>query len=85
MLRLIIKQVSIPVWFDWENATIDRCRGDMSSFNSSMVRLGGTLVIIRYLLNRRFNSSMVRLGEFPYSYFNPNARFQFQYGSIGRK
>ena len=37
------ERVSIPVWFDWEPARCSNMAQCVRSFNSSMVRLGGTI------------------------------------------
>ncbi len=56
------KLVSIPAWCDWEPAGQTKVIDCLTSFNSSMVRLGDYLSSPEPGKLRCFNSSMVRLG-----------------------
>ena len=49
-------QVSIPVWCDQENIAKQGWQGGKTSFNSSMVRLGG--ISVKILLNPSFSVSI---------------------------
>ncbi len=57
------QHISIPAWCDWENKGLPSI-SLYPNFNSSVVRLGGSVNSIGFCVYRTyFNSSVVRLGE----------------------
>ena len=58
--------VSIPIWFDW-GKTLFMLILTATSFNSNMVRLGGSNCCLECCHFSCFNSNMVRLGDTTYA------------------
>ena len=61
--KCLSRQVSIPVWCDWEQS-IQMVTFCVLCFNSSMVRLEVLIICCFACSFNRFNSSMVRLGGY---------------------
>ena len=79
-----VLRVSIPAWCDWEEMADKMNAEQLTSFNSSLVRLG---VILSSCITKQrcsFNSSLVRLGAPLRTVALISAgMFQFQLGAIG--
>ena len=76
--------ISIPVWYDWGVATLEREAQFQEDFNSSMVRLGGIGFVEVEIQAVIFQFQYGTIGgTYRLEKGHQLIVFQFQYGTIG--